>query len=368
MNISFRNTVDPILGLRYFAALSVMLLHFSGYWFDIHGRVTDIAPVLYLIRNVTLMFPGVVIFFSLSGFFVTGSLDRLMEQSVSYRRAFTAFMKKRVLRIYPALWLNTLFNLLILIFAGNFRIGSRDVAVWFFVQLLGISSTPNSLKSFATGSVNGALWTVFVQMQFYLLLACIYPAVKKKSKPLLACLLAASLLVNIILGNIAGNGSVGAAGKLIERSFLPYAVWFLAGAACRLIRDELFERYSAQRLLTVFVIVYCFIGTGIRMAGIPIPGYYADAVTGTSVSLMTGLFCICFSGNHGSRKNSVPDISYELFLYHWIVLNILVTAETMSGAWIPALALFLALSFALSTAAYFILGQLWLFLRSIRSR
>ena len=351
-------TPDPVLILRYFAALSVMLLHFSGIWFGAHEWAVEKAPLLMRIRNFTLLFPGVVILFSLSGYFIAGSLQRLSEQYSSWSQVFRSFMGKRIRRIYPPLWLNTVFNLAVLSLTGHAVIRAKDVAVWFFAQLLGISATPGSLKAYASGSVNGALWTIFVQMQFYLLFVCLYPLVRKKDRSFLACLLGIAFLVNIAAGILFGGEPSGIIGKLVERSFLPYVIWFLIGAACRLLRHSIFAGSGARNLPAVFTALYLLISFGMHLTGIVVPGYYTNAVTGVFVSLITGLLCVRYAGSGSGRRKTLPDISYELFLYHWIVLNVMISAGMITWSWGQALVVFLLLSFAVSLTAFFVLKQL----------
>ena len=343
------------MALRYTASIFVMILHFSGIWFQAHDWNIQSASLLSLFRSAALLFPGVVILFSMSGYFVTDSLIRQTERFSSYRAAFLVYLKKRFLRIYPALWLNTIFSLVILLTIGHFPIFSKDVIAWLAAQLAGIASTPGILKSFATGSVNGALWTVMVQIQFYILLAALFPVIKRKGRLFLYGLLCTFLVINIGLGILADRHLSGAAGKLIERSFLPYVIWFLIGAACRLYARKTAVRTISKEIPIFLLILYLLFGILLRVKGITLPGYYTDPFTGVSVSLLTGLMCILYSGRQQKPGARVPDISYELFLYHWIILNVLVSFGAMERPWPLTLVLFLIFSFAISAAAHFML-------------
>lgn len=78
--------------IRYWAAITVMLGHF----------VWKTAPyvkdnmLLNIISKVSMFFPGVVILFSMSGFLVSASIERSKNKK--------EFFAKRVLRMYPELW------------------------------------------------------------------------------------------------------------------------------------------------------------------------------------------------------------------------------------------------------------------------
>ena len=54
------------------------------------------------VRHISLLFPGVVILFAMSGFLVSASWERAKTRK--------EFFLKRVLRIYPELWFCTIVN------------------------------------------------------------------------------------------------------------------------------------------------------------------------------------------------------------------------------------------------------------------
>ena len=63
--------------LRYVAALSVMMLHYSGYTMILSTNLSDRgANIMSGIRNIAHLFPGVVILFSMSGFLISASYER----------------------------------------------------------------------------------------------------------------------------------------------------------------------------------------------------------------------------------------------------------------------------------------------------
>lgn len=100
--------------IRYYAAFAVMLLHFTGYFY-----LTSISPekselkAADILRKIPVAAPPVVIFLCLSGFFAMSSLAR-SSSTVEY-------IKKRVYRLYPAIWLCTIINLLATIgYCGSF--------------------------------------------------------------------------------------------------------------------------------------------------------------------------------------------------------------------------------------------------------
>lgn len=57
----------------------------------------------------------------------------------------------------------------------------------------------------------------------------------------------------------------------------------------------------------------------IKSFPVELPGYYADITTGILLpfAVIGGGYCL-------PRLRLKPDLSYGMFLYHWIVLNIMV--------------------------------------------
>jgi peptidoglycan/LPS O-acetylase OafA/YrhL len=213
--------------IRYWAAISVMLLHFTTYEVAI-GKVTSVEiNVLLNIRNVVWFFPGVVVLFALSGYLISASLERTKSRK--------SFLIKRFWRIYPELWLCTLFNMIIIcLLVPNLL--DKSIWPWLLTQVVGIANTPSCLKNFATGSINGTLWTIFVIIQMYLIISIIFNILKKLKNWQWGCWLMVATIANIICyfgGKCAGE----TVAKIIERLFLPYFIWFIIGVFCYFKRN-----------------------------------------------------------------------------------------------------------------------------------
>ena len=155
---SFRtNNFDLI---RLFAALEVAVHHTLH-----HFKLTD-----HWLYHSTSWLPGVPIFFFVSGFLISKSYEN-NSRIVEYGR-------NRALRIYPALVLCT-----ILAVASAFMTGYLATQSWGIPEFLAwIASqvtivqffSPEFMRGFGSGVLNGSLWTVTVELQFYVLIPCIY--------------------------------------------------------------------------------------------------------------------------------------------------------------------------------------------------
>lgn len=290
--------------LRYAAVLSVMFLHYSSYMMILSGNLSVRgAAVMDWTRRCALLFPGVVILFAMSGFLVSASYERAGSRK--------EFFCRRVLRMYPELWICTLVNLAVVCIVVPDLL-DKGVILWILTQIVGIANTPECLKTFATGSVNGALWTVFTEIQLYIVLGIAYPYLKKMGARCWTALLAMLVAANLVCGALAQDLD-GILPKLIERVFLPYALWFFIGVFCYQRRQKILPALKKASLPTMAVYLV------IKSFPVELPGYYADIATGIMLP-----FVVIGVGYCLPRIRLKPDLSYGMFLYHWIILNIMV--------------------------------------------
>ncbi|MBR2121998.1 MAG: acyltransferase [Lachnospiraceae bacterium] len=327
-----KNALDVI---KYWAAFCVMYLHYTGY---ARSHVSGAGSVfMSMLRSVVNFFPPVVIFITVSGFLVSASYER-----TGSRRDF---FRKRFLRLFPPLWICTAVNLAVVTFICGIR-PDRSVIPWLVTQLVGFANTPAYLKSFATGSVNGALWTVFVLLQLYVLLAFVYPYLKKLNIRGWLVILGTGAAVNILCYAVQLALPEGhAVLRLLERSLFPYAVWFLTGSFLYMKRDTVQVKLLRSPAAAAGIVILMIV---MRIFTLPDPGYYAGIITAS--------LCSAASIAAGYLLPPVrirPDITYEMFLYHWIVLNVIVHFELMDRLhWALCFILYTLVTLAVSFAAW----------------
>lgn len=253
--------------IRYWAAICVMFLHYTGY--ALRLSETDIS-FMHILRNVVSFFPGVVVLFSMSGFLISASFEHSKNRK--------EFFLKRVLRMYPELWVCTLVNLAVILVLAN-KLLDKSILVWLVTQVFGIANTPACLNKFATGSINGALWTIFTEVQLYIILGFVYESLKKLRIKDWTILLITLAAFNIIASFVA-NGVGGAAAKIIERLSLTYAIWFFIGVFCYIQRDILVP--LLKKIVPVLLVAYAIY----RFLPVNFPGYYCDIVVGILLPLI----------------------------------------------------------------------------------
>lgn len=278
--------------LKIFSAYCVVLVHIMKY------AITTVPSELsYFLRELFLCVPSVLIFFTISGFLVSASLDQSKNKKI--------FIQKRFSRIFPPLWISVIiYSIFYLIFMDV------DLITFckFFINFLGIGYTPSSFKILLTESFNGALWTIFVIIQFYIFLIIFNKKLKSLSTNKWILLLLFSYFMNILLGFIT-NPTIH---SILSRSIFPYIVFFLVGSFGYYHASYIIPFLKKYVYLLLFVyLVYCLLGRPYKSIG-----FYSPFLT----SLITPFITIGLAyrlGNHRIKH----EFSYSLYLYHWLFIN-----------------------------------------------
>lgn len=222
----------------------------------------------------------------------------------------------------------------------------KSIVVWLGTQIFGIAYTPRCLNGFATGSVNGALWTIFVEIQLYIVLGIVYSKLQKMNAKKWLVFLGVLSIINIAADCFTQTMN-GLVPKLIERTFIPYAIWFFIGVACYKYREKILP--NLKRWVVLLMIIYtvvCFIPTQIW-------GYYANIVVGILCPLI-----VIGGGYSLTAIRFKCDITYGMFLYHWIVLNVMVYLDLMNTLpWSFSLLIYLTITLLVAWLSWYFVGK-----------
>ena len=267
-------------------------------------------------------FPGVPIFFFISGFLVYQSFNRNQTNPLNYYR-------NRALRIFPALIAAAFVCLALLIFSRPelFEHNKTEVITWFVGQIsLFQFYTPDALRFWGVGTPNGSLWTISVELQFYLIL------------PLLVILLKSSLkfvkLVVLILVCIGFNYysasafyADGILGKALGVSLSSYLFFFLLGIIGAVYKDKIIPfvlKYGLFIVLSFASLVFSSLFWG----EVNIGGYWITSIENLIYYILLCLlvFIVAFKTRLQKLTNKLNshDISYGIYIYHMLVINVLV--------------------------------------------
>ena len=316
--ISRENNFDVV---RLFAALQVCTGHILSH-FNIDGG---------LFSSILSFFPGVTIFFVISGFLITSSWCR--------SKSMKQYARNRFLRIFPALFICFIVVQLALVIFGQYDkrtlLNPQVWAYWVGQLTLGQFFTPDAFRDFGVGSPNGSLWTIPIEVEFYILIPLIFiflTRINIQKKLILIGVL--SLIANIVLSlytpsathtnaeelmNGFGAGNATLVLKLLNVSVFPYLYCFIIGALLYLNWDKIqiyFVNKAPYWLLAYFVIILLLRSK---------PGNNIDSIQSFICNLLLcgSTISSAFSFGKINRYLMGVDISYGVYIIHMIIVNIM---------------------------------------------
>jgi peptidoglycan/LPS O-acetylase OafA/YrhL len=316
-NLSFENNFDL---LRLLAALQVMYYHIFEHFIPPNNE--KIYNLFF--RYIVDMFPGVPIFFMISGFLIFWSYDR---NSNAIRR----FFLNRIKRIFPALWLCTLITIILLTAIGGIAIKPLfipKIVLWIVGQLSFFQFwTPDIFKSFGLGNPNGVLATISVELQFYLAVPIIFILSQNQSKIKKNIVILSITLVSYLFNqfSIINFSQETLIFKFIAVSLFPYLFYFCIGILFY-INFDLIKGMIASKF-TFWLLVFlsyniCFSWILRLYSSNYFPGFFGLIYT---IILGFLIFSFAFSFRTlGSKVLKTNDFSYGIYIYHGLLLNIFV--------------------------------------------
>lgn len=294
---------------------------------DIDGmRAAAIAMVVgyhFFPQLVPNGFIGVDVFFVISGYLIAGiSLGRIVDGTFSIRD----FYAKRIRRIFPALTLVMFVTMVVgaLIFDPFVHSELRKEVRYavMFLENWHMANTANYFDA-ATPKPLQHFWTLAIEEQFYVVFPILALIVSGLKRNRLTVLRGAVLLVFVAsLGlNLAMNVHAVDPGKTYFWSSLRF--WELGLGVLLAVWGSSWARLSLQWRNVLSVVALALMGASIAFIDVKtgFPGLQGILpVAASGLLIMTG-------GSFVNRilgwrpLTYVGQISYSLYLWHWIVLT-----------------------------------------------
>lgn len=303
--------------IRLFAAFQVVIYHGLEH-LRLREAVDNISPIIVEIIGV---FPGVPIFFAISGFLISRSLERDTN--------LKQYITNRILRIYPALYVCFFVSVAAVAWFSPtiFQNASLlSVATWSVAQLsIAQFYNPDFLRGFGVGVLNGSLWTITVELQFYVALPILYSLLQLRTHKRNFSLIAITfifLVVGRAIHHTSDTWSIAILRKFAYVSMFPYFWMFLVGVLFQ--RNWIVLQPWLEDKFHLWFGLYCssalfFHALGYQVGSnhqVPIMSILLAATTLSAAFTKRKLSELLLRGN---------DISYGIYIYHMVIINVLLT-------------------------------------------
>lgn len=301
--------------LRGLAALSVVLWHIISIFPVASSGWLMLTPLRILVDGEG----AVMVFFALSGFVL------MLPYLGAHPPRYEQFLKKRVLRIYPACWVVLTFSVVAYYSIGRnlpAGVSPTRMPLW-YAPPNAIVLTFQFLLIGGTVTLTPVLWTLFLEMRISLFYPIIARFAREHSWTLI--LPGTLAMYSVAAWLIAGRplGLIYEALLTIECAGL-----FVCGALAAKHRAELRRRFASMRTPAKYVVLLSMLL--LYLIGLPLRG----SAIGTAIVSVVAVLVVT-SAAASSKLDSLLSrapliwlgkISYSLYLIHFVIFGSLVYA------------------------------------------
>ena len=270
-------------------------------------------------------------FFIISGFWVT--------KSYFCSKSLKEFFAKRAKKILPMYYFSVVgFSLLCVLFssASPREYFGLDYAKYLFWNSIFLNfARPYLPNCFEKAAVNGALWTIKVEIGFYLILPLLIYAWQKlntslKKNLFFACLYALSVAYNLLMTRYATKLHLPA--QMAHQ--LPAFISFFASGMWIFLNWELFLKIKNKLIIPAIILYFVRYKTGTEIL---FPAAFALIIVWAALFFKGVSFIGCDI-----------DFSYGIYLFHFPIMQILFYSANKQVNVFTYVASVLALSFSLT--------------------
>jgi peptidoglycan/LPS O-acetylase OafA/YrhL len=294
--------------LRWFAAIAVVVLHASS------------AMGIELLWGGVEYAEPIMVFFTLTGMFVYASAVSTWSRTGSWR----TYARNRWLRVAPAIAAFALATPLVLVAVGAAApttLLSPELVVWLAsAALLLPNYDPSIWSHIGSGSMNGPLYTVPVEMSFYLLVPFLVLAARRFG----FWRMIAGMAVVSVVGAFVSNQGGPFVHEVFHHLFLERAAYFTTGMVLARVGSVVPLRWwLAAAALAVHVALRTYQDHGPDTGVLPWLQHTFKpllcAVPSGYLVLFAGVRLPAFLGRVTAR---LGDWSFGTYLWHSVVLNL----------------------------------------------
>jgi peptidoglycan/LPS O-acetylase OafA/YrhL len=243
-------------------------------------------------------------------------------------------------------------------YSGIRHASPGKVAFWVFSQIsLFQFYNPDFMREYGVGVLNGSLWTISVELQFYMLVPLLYKfiinymPISKVNKRIFMLLALFIALNRFYYFTLDGFGNT-LPHKLFSVTFLPWFYMFLIGVFFQINFKRIVDLIGGKAIYVapIYLTFAMVLSKTIKWQA----GNVIDPLM--FIFMAAGIFSIAYSYRKAAHKLlGRNDPSYGMYIWHMPVVNLLLIFG-LSGSFTWLLAA-VGLTAALSAASWFIVEK-----------
>lgn len=291
--------------LRFYLAFNVVISHFIGV-----SKIAEIQKFQHFFNAYT----SVTGFFIISGFLITSSYI--------HSKSIKDYFSKRASRLLPAYIFVILISAILLSFTSTYSLNeyftSSELYKYIGTNLIFLNFLQPCLPGVFTVNndfcaINGALWTLKIEVLFYLsvpLIVILSNRVKKKYLLFISIYILSIIykLLFIYLHRISNSGYYGELANQLP-GFMSY---FISGIACYYYND-FFKKHNL--ILFIFGVLIFILET------------YLEVEILMPIGLSIIIFTVAFNFKKINTFAKHGDISYGIYIFHLPLIQLAVHFE-----------------------------------------
>jgi peptidoglycan/LPS O-acetylase OafA/YrhL len=316
MNIKSR--VLGLDGLRSLAIVSVVLFHLGKAMED--AKLSIHPQILYILDFGKY---GVQLFFCISGFVISLSL--------SHHKSSRAFFRSRILRIWPSLIIvNTIILIVWLIESTKNKVLETNLIDYFFSNVLLDPKYANALTGWEVNWTTGVLWSLSIEVFFYIASAIGWYLFRIKSFVFTSGLVVCYTLLHLIIKSQVSQGTLVSVDALIWEGLILYLPWFVVGSVMFELVMGKGNRFFARLFLACALI---FLELAVTQSRDFILGSNREVHLLVPLVLVSLTWISIVNNRFESIVNRklilfTAKISYDLYLSHEFIIRLVVVQDT----------------------------------------
>jgi len=257
--------------------------------------------------NLVYFVRGVPILFVLCGFLAAKSLDKYKPLE---------WLKGRAIRILPGFWACITINTVIILLVYETKPSYMEAVIYGGTQFFGLNFyTGDWLRGYGVGTPNGVLWTIPIQIQFFLVAPFVYKLFKCSSIKIAGIIVGTLTVLSILLQQSAGF-LPGIVNKLIGVTVLPYLYFLVLGMAGWCYRDMIIPMLQKVK----WPILIGYIVWKLAENYLQFPHIFDGVLYNTVTTLL--LAAVIFAFGFSFKWRLKTDLTFGFYLYHMVFINL----------------------------------------------